>query len=672
MSITKEIKARAKELQELIKDANHNYHVLDAPTISDAEYDQLFRELLALEEQYPQLASDDSPTRQVGGAILEEFEKYEHRIPMLSLANAMDEAEFRAFDQRVKKNLATDDTISYFVEPKFDGLAVELVYENGKFTVGSTRGNGYIGENITLNLGTIKSVLPELKVDSPPPLLEVRGEAIMPIDAFQSLNAARVDDGETPFANPRNAAAGALRQLDSRITAQRKLDMYCYGLGSYKGVSFEKHSEFMAYLKSLGLKTNDLGKVCSGADEVVSYIREIEAMREELDYEIDGIVIKVDSIPLQEELGFVSRSPRWAIAYKFKPRQEITKILDITIQVGRTGALTPVAELEPVNVAGVTVSRATLHNEDEIRRKGVRIGQRVVVQRAGDVIPEVVKPAEGEEDKDFPEFEFPGNCPVCNTRVYKPEGEAVARCPNSSCPAQVSQSIIHFARRGAMDIEGLGKKIVQQLIDAGLIHNVADLYSLTVEQLASLERFAEKSAENLVAGLEASKKQPFSRVLFALGLRHVGEHVARVLVKAFGDVDKLASASEEELLAVHEVGPQVAESIHTFFHRDENINLINKLKEAGLSFREEIAVAPESDLKGKVIVFTGSLERFSRKEVKELAEKLGARASGSVSKKTDLVVAGPGAGSKRAKAEELGIEILSEDEFIQRLPEGIF
>jgi DNA ligase (NAD+) len=561
--------------------------------------------------------------------------------------------------------------ISYFVEPKFDGLAVELVYENGKFTVGSTRGNGYVGENITLNLATIDSVMDRLNTDTPPALLEVRGEAIMPIDAFRSLNETRIEDGEPAFANPRNAAAGALRQLDSRITAQRKLDMYCYGLGTYEGVSFEKHSEFMAFLKSLGLKTNDLGKVCHGADAVVEYVAQIEAMREELNYEIDGIVIKVDSIPLQEELGFVSRSPRWAIAYKFKPRQEITTIRDITIQVGRTGALTPVAELEPVNVAGVTVSRATLHNEDEIRRKGVRIGQRVVIQRAGDVIPEVVKPAEGEEDKDFPEFEFPRNCPVCNTEVYKPEGEAVARCPNSSCPAQVSQSIIHFARRGAMDIEGLGKKIVQQLIDEGLIKNVADLYSLTVEQLASLERFAEKSAENLVAGLEESKKQPFSRVLFALGLRHVGEHVARVLVKAFGNVDKLASATQEELVAVHEIGPQVAESIHTYFHRDENVALVNNLKDAGLNLREEIAAAPESDLKGKVIVFTGSLEKLSRKEAKELAERLGARASGSVSKKTDLVVAGPGAGSKRAKAEELGIKIVSEDEFLQLLPEGI-
>lgn len=671
MTIPDNIKSRAAELAELIKEHNRNYHVLDNPVITDAEYDQLFRELLKLEEEYPEMATADSPTRHVGAAPLEKFEQYEHKIPMLSLSNAMNEEEFFAFDERVKKNLASQEEIDYFVEPKFDGLAVELVYEKGTLTVGSTRGNGYVGENITLNLATIDSVLTKLKSDNPPALLEVRGEAIMPLAAFRELNQGRVEEGEPPFANPRNAAAGALRQLDSRITASRKLDLYCYGLGTYENISFEKHSLFMEYLKGLGLKTNALGKVCHGAEAAMEYILELERKREELDYEIDGVVIKVDSILLQEELGFVSRSPRWAIAYKFKPRQEVTTIKGITIQVGRTGALTPVAELEPVVVAGVTVSRATLHNEDEIIRKGVKIGQRVIVQRAGDVIPEVVKPAEGEEDKSFPDYLFPRECPVCGTEIYKPEGEAVARCPNNTCPAQVSQSIIHFAKREGMDIEGLGRKIVQQLIDEGLISNVADLYSLEVSRLSALERFAEKSAENLVKGLENSKSQPFSRVLFALGIRHVGEHVARVLVKAFGSIQKLEAATLEELQAVHEIGPQVAESIHTFFSRSENRLMVDRLLEAGLNFSEDIQVAPESDLKGKTIVFTGSLEHLSRKEAKELAERLGARASGSVSKKTDLVVVGPGAGSKRAKAEELGIEIVSEEDFLKRLPEGI-
>ena len=672
MSVPDDIRVEAEMLRAEIEEHIHRYHVLDSPTISDAEYDVLFRKLQELEKQYPELQTPDSPTQRVGAPPLGKFESYAHSIPMLSLANAMDEEEFLAFDERVRKNLDVADPIEYFAEPKFDGLAVELVYRNGILDVGSTRGDGVTGENVTQNLKTISALplrLRQSKEIAMPGLLEVRGEAIMLNSAFQKLNMRREENGQAIFANPRNAAAGSIRQLDSKITASRELDLFCYGLGLIEGAFFNSHSESLNALTEWGFKVNQLGKRCCGGDEVIAFYREIEAVREDLDYEIDGIVVKVDDFSLQEKLGAVSRSPRWAIALKFKPRQETTVVKDIIIQVGRTGALTPVAELEPVVVSGVTVSRSTLHNEDEIRRKDIRIGDAVVIQRAGDVIPEVVKVIAEKRDVSQKEYVFPKHCPVCGSEVYKPEGEAVARCPNRSCPAQVREAIRHFASRGAMDIEGLGAKIVNQLVDAGLIKDVADLYDLTEESLKDLERFAETSAANLVEAIRESKNQNYSRLLFALGIRHVGEHLARVLTHAFPNIDELQNATTGDLESVHEVGPQVAESVIRYFSDETNRLLVARLRKAGLKFGTEKSDSSfESPLEGKTLAFTGALEAITRSRAKELVEKFGGRATSSVSEKTDLVVAGPGAGSKLAKARESGIKVISEEEFLKLLP----
>ena len=665
----------AARLRREIDEHNYRYHVLDAPAISDAEYDILFRRLQELETAHPELATPDSPTRRVGAPPLDKFQPHTHSLPMLSLANAMDEDEFRAFDERVRKGLGNDEPVEYFAELKLDGLAVEMVYSEGVMAIGSTRGDGVTGENVTENLRTIPTCPLRLREGGGlpiPPLLEVRGEAIMLTSMFARLNSRREEEGLPTFANPRNAAAGSIRQLDSSITAGRKLDLFCYGLGLCEGVSFRTHAEELGALRAWGFKINNLGRLCRGPDEVIDYFREIEAMRPELDYEIDGIVLKVDDIAKQEELGAVSRSPRWAIAFKFKPQQAVTRIRAITIQVGRTGALTPVAELEPVEVAGVTVSRATLHNEDEIRRKGVLIGDQVVVQRAGDVIPEVVRPLVERRDGTESDFVFPEACPVCASPVVRPEGEVVARCPNHSCPAQVRESLRHFASRAAMDIEGLGTKIVNQLVDEELVRDPADLYSLTEEQLVELERFAETSAANLVAAIAESRNRGYARLLFALGIRHVGEHLARVLARAFPTIDRLAEASADQLESVHEIGPQVAESVVQYFAEERNLRLISRLREAGLRMKSERSESETaSALEGKIIVLTGSLEKLTRNRAKELIEALGARATSSVSAKTDFVVAGPGAGSKLEKAQELGIPVISEDDFLDMLPPGL-
>lgn len=674
MNLDRDVKAEIEGLRREIEEHNYRYHVLDEPSLTDAEYDTLFRRLQELEARYPEFASPDSPTQRVGAPPLDKFEPYTHTLPMLSLANAMDEDEFLAFDARVRKNLETDKAVEYFAELKFDGLAVELVYRDGILEVGSTRGDGVTGENVTANLRTIKAVRLRLRESARfplPPLLEVRGEVIMLNSAFRRLNACREENGQPLFANPRNAAAGSIRQLDSRTTAGRKLDLFCYGTGLAEGVEFERHGDTLAALREWGFKVNELGRSCRGADEVIRFYREIEAKREELDYEIDGIVVKVDRFDQRDILGEVSRSPRWAIAFKFKPMQAETKINEITIQVGRTGALTPVAELESTRVAGVTVSRATLHNEDEIRRKDIHIGDRVIVQRAGDVIPEVVRVLEDRRDGSEREFVFPLHCPACGSDVFKPEGEAVARCPNSSCPAQVRESIRHFASRGAMDIEGMGAKIVNQVVDAGLVKDVADIYDLTTERLVGLDRFAEISAANLVEAIAESRGRDYSRLLFALGIRHVGEHLARVLTRAFPSIDELVEATREELEATHEVGPQVAESVVRFFSEEKNLELIARLKAAGLNMEaERVTGQKASHFAGKVVAFTGSLEKLSRSEAKELVERLGGRATTSVSAKTDLVVAGPGAGSKMTKAQELGIKVVDEEGFLEMLPPG--
>ncbi len=657
-----------------VEEHNYRYHVLDEPSITDAEYDILFRRLQELEALHPEFAGPDSPTGRVGAPPLDKFEPYTHSVPMLSLSNAMDEEEFLAFDGRVRKNLETEEAVEYFAELKFDGLAVELVYRDGILDVGSTRGDGVTGENVTTNLKTVKTVRLRLRENDRfplPPLLEVRGEAIMLSSAFRRLNARREKEGQPLFANPRNAAAGSIRQLDSSITASRELALFCYGVGACEGIEFEHHGDTLSALREWGFKVNELGRPCRGAEEVIRFYREIEAMREDLDYEIDGIVVKVDRFDQRDILGEVSRSPRWAIAFKFKPMQAETKINDITIQVGRTGALTPVAELEPVRVAGVTVSRATLHNEDEIRRKDIHIGDRAIIQRAGDVIPEVVRVLGERRDGSEREFAFPTHCPACGSDVFKPEGEVVARCPNSSCPAQVRESIRHFASRGAMDIEGLGAKIVNQLVDEGLVKDVADIYDLTTERLVGLERFAETSAANLVEAIEESRKQVYSRLLFALGIRHVGEHLARVLAREFPSIDHLEAATREELESTHEIGPQVAESVVRYFTDEKNRALLDRLRKAGLQMAVERAEGPEEAVfAGKNVVFTGGLEKLTRSEARELVERLGGRAATSISAKTDLVVAGPGAGSKLSKAQELGIMVVDEEEFLEMLPPG--
>ena len=662
-----EARRRIEELRELIRYHNYRYYVLDSPEISDAEYDRLFRELQELEEKFPEFVTPDSPTQRVGAQPAEEFGTVPHTIPMLSLDNAMDEEEVREFDERVKKFLGTDEDIEYVAEPKLDGLGVELVYERGKLVVGSTRGDGFVGEDVTQNLRTIRAV-PLVLLGDPPERLEVRGEVIMHIEDFRELNRRRAEEGEPPFANPRNAAAGSVRQLDPRITASRPLDIFFYGVGQVVGREFSTHWEVLQALRSWGLRTNPLNRLCRNVDEAVDYYRELTEIREELPYEADGIVIKVNRLDLQRRLGEKARSPRWAIAYKFPPRQATTVIKDIVVQVGRTGVLTPVAIMEPVHVGGVEVKRATLHNQDEIDKKDVRIGDTVIVQRAGDVIPEVVAVVkERRTGKERP-FRMPERCPVCGAKVVRLPDEAAHRCTNSACPAQVKERIRYFASKNAMDIEGLGVKLVAQLVDRGLVKDVGDLYFLTKEQLASLDRMAEKSAENLLEALERSKEREPARVLCALGIRHVGEHVARVLMDHFGSIDRLAKASADELESVPGIGPEVAGSVVDFFSHEENMRVLEKLKRAGLKFEVEKEAA--RPLSGKKFVFTGTLSSMTRSEAEELIRKLGGEASSSVSRRTDYVVVGENPGSKLERARQLGVKTITEEEFLRMVGKG--
>ena len=658
------------EIQKLRKELTHHayrYYVLDDPEISDAEYDRLFRKLQALEEKFPELITPDSPTQRVGATPLEAFETVTHTIPMVSLDNAFDDGEMRDFDQRLRKLLELDE-IEYTVEPKLDGTAVELVYENGLFTVGSTRGDGSTGENITQNLKTIKSIPLRLMNDKLKILqrLEVRGEVFYPVAAFKKLNEQRLKAGEPAFINPRNSASGSLRQLDPKLTAERPLDMYVYGLGQVVGHEFKTQWEALETFKKWGFKVNPISKICRGIEEALAHYRKIGEMRPKLPYEIDGSVVKVNSFELQRQAGMRTRSPRWAIAYKYEAQQETTQILDIQAQVGRTGTITPVAIMQPVMVGGVTVSRATLHNEDEIERLGVMIGDTVVIQRAGDVIPEVVKVIESKRPKDAKKFEFPKECPICKESVVRLEGEVAHRCQNINCPAQLKEGIRHFASKLAMNIDGLGEKLIEQLVDKGLVKSFADLYFLKAERLAELERMAEKSAQNIIEAIAKSREVAFDRFIYALGMRHVGEHMARVLAKQFGSLQNLIKTDEEKLQQIHEVGPQVAESVTRFFKEKKNRAAIERLKKGGVKIREITKPkAVEQKFAGKTFVFTGTLEKFARDEAERMVDERGGRASGSVSKKTDYVVAGPGAGSKLDKARELGVAVISEEEFLK-------
>jgi len=668
--VPEKIVKEVEELRRQIEHHNYCYYVLDQPEIPDAEYDRLMRRLQELEAQYPELVTPDSPTQRVGAQPVEAFGTVRHTMPMLSLDNALSEEEFREWWRRTADGLG-GERFEVVAEPKLDGLAVELIYEDGRFRLGATRGDGYTGEDVTQNLRTIRSVPLRLRErdGGVPSRLEARGEVYMEVERFREFNRQREEAGEPPFANPRNAAAGSLRQLDPRVTAARPLEILLYGVGVVEGVELRSHADELELLKDLGLRVVPY-RICRSPEEVQDFWAQMNEQREELPYEADGIVVKVNDRAQQERLGVRSRSPRFAVAYKFPPRQETTVVRDIEVQVGRTGALTPVARLEPVQVGGVTVSNATLHNQDEIERKDVRIGDTVIVQRAGDVIPEVVAVVKSKRTGRERKFKMPDRCPVCGSKVERPEGEVVARCINFACPAQVKARIEHFASRGGMDIEGLGTKLVEQLVEKGLVRSPADLYFLKKEQLVGLERMGEKSAENLLNALEASKDRPLARCIYALGIRHVGEHVAEVLAERFGSLEALMNASYEELEATPEVGPVVARSVRDFFDREDNVKAIERLREGGVKFPPvERRAAGEGKLAGKTFVFTGALSRFSRSEAEALVRQHGGRAASSVSKNTDFVVAGEKPGSKLAKAEKLGVKVISEEDFVKMLEE---
>lgn len=662
MTIPPAVKCRAEELREQINLHNYRYYVLDDPQVPDSEYDRLMRELQGLEAQYPDLISADSPTQRVGAQPLDGFGEVQHQVPMLSLDNAFSDQEMIDFDRRVKERLGSDHAIAYSAEPKLDGLAISLRYEQGVLVQGATRGDGSKGEDVTQNVRTIPSVPLRLLGDDWPEVLEVRGEIYMPLAGFNQLNIRAQANGEKGFANPRNAAAGSLRQLDPRITTQRPLAMYCYGFGEISsGPLAATQSESIRRLADWGLRVSPEMRVVNGVEGCLEYYAQIGERRSSLDYDIDGVVFKVDSFQFQQQLGFVSRAPRWAIAQKFPAQEEMTQLLAIDIQVGRTGALTPVARLQPVTVAGVTVTNATLHNEDEIKRKDIRVGDTVIIRRAGDVIPQVVRSIPEQRPQDAQPFQMPVQCPECGSDVIRDEAEAVIRCSGGLfCPAQRREAIKHFAARRAMDIEGLGDKLVDQLVTVGLVKTPADLYRLELSALQSLERMGKKSAENLLEALEKSKQTTLGRFLFALGIREVGETTANSLANYYGTLDRLMQADVEALQRVPDVGPVVAQHLETFFKQAHNQEVIQDLLNAGVRWAP-ISVPDEASqiLAGKTFVITGTLSA-PRDEIKQKLLNLGAKVTGSVSKKTDYLIAGADAGSKRSKAESLGITILDE------------
>lgn len=662
-----EIEQRIAELNKLLHEYGHAYYVLDKPVVADSVYDQLLHELLALEEANPSLIYPDSPTQRVGGAVVEGFKKVTHDYPMLSLSNAFNEEDLREFDRKVRQ--AIGDKFSYVCELKIDGLAISLKYENGVFVQGATRGDGVVGEEITTNLKTIRAIPLRLKE---PITIEVRGEAYMPKKSFEKLNAQRTENGEELFANPRNAAAGSLRQLDPKIAASRQLSTFIYAIGGDgEAYGIDGHAEMLDYLEGLGFPSNKERQRCSTIEAVLAFIEEWTENRPNLAYEIDGIVIKVDRYAQQDELGYTAKSPRWAIAYKFPAEEVVTTLLDIDLTVGRTGVVTPTAILAPVQVAGTTVQRASLHNEDLIRDKDIRLGDTVIIRKAGDIIPQVVGVLVEQRPEDSVPFVMPKNCPVCDSELIRIEGEVALRCINPACFAQIAESIKYFVSRNAMNIDGLGDKVVEQLLRADLIHDVSDLYHLTVEQLVELERMGEKSATNLVNAIQASKENSMERLLIGLGIRHVGEKAAKIVSEEFGTMEAVMTATEEQLVAIHEIGDKMASSLVEYFSNEDARVVIGRLAEVGVNMtykgkKIEVAVG-DNPFAGKTIVLTGKLEQLTRNEAKAKIEELGGIVTGSVSKKTDLVIAGAEAGSKLTKAEQLGIEVWNEDSLIEQL-----
>ena len=658
-----DMRERIEALRERVRYHNRRYYIEDAPEISDAEYDTLYTELQTLEGEHPELVTPDSPTQRIGGEPLEGFEEIRHTVPMLSLANARKTEDLREWDARLRRLLGEDETPRYVTELKIDGLAVSLRYEDGRFVRGATRGNGVVGEDVTAQLRTIRSI-PDRLDDAPPGVLEPRGEAYITLVEFEKLNKSLEERGKRPFANPRNLAAGSIRQLDPKITAQRPLTILLYGVGE-GGEIFESHSAMLAALKGYGLRVNPY-EVHDDIDAVIEECERWTKRRESVGYQIDGVVVKVDSRDQQLALGSVAKSPRWAIAYKFEPLAGRTKLLDIIVNVGRTGALTPQAVLEPVNVGGVVISRATLHNEDYVREKGVLVGDTVVIERAGDVIPQVVKAVAEDRDGREREFTMPTHCPVCGEPVSRPEGEAVTRCVNARCPAQALEHIIHWASKTAMDIDGLGEKLATRLFDLGLIKDAADVYDLEVGQLVPLEGFGEKSAQNLIRAIEKSKNQPFPRVLYSLGIRHVGAVTAGLIAGRFSGEDLMRGLEVEQLTEIDGVGEVVARAVIEYFGLEDNRELIGRLTERGLDFERDITGPTEGPLVGKRVVITGTLEK-PRSYFVERLEAAGGAFTSSVSKNTDYVLAGEEAGSKLEKARELGIPVLDEAGFEELL-----
>ncbi len=659
-------KKQIAELRERLSYHSYRYYALDSPEISDAEYDRMMVELRKIEEQYPELITPESPTQRVGAAPLAEFGTVEHPKPLLSLANVFSDDELLAWHKRIS-NLVPNRAMDFVCELKMDGLAVALTYVNGKLTRGATRGDGFHGEDITQNLRTIKSI-PLTVPKHAPRKFEVRGEVYLSKAGFAKLNRERAEEDLPLFANPRNAAAGSLRQLDPRVTAKRPLDIYIYALGYIDDASISApatHWETMEYLKSLGFRISPYSAQAAGIGEAAQYYQRWLDKREKLEFEADGIVIKVNSLETQEALGAVGHDPRWAVAYKFPAMQATTKLLDIGINVGRTGSLNPYAILEPVSVGGVTIKRATLHNEDDIQRKDLRIGDTIIIQRAGEVIPEIVAPVVSKRTGNEKVFVMPDRCPACGSEVFKPEGEAIARCTNASCPAQLHRLLAHFVSRNAMDIDGIGEKIAEALIERGLVKDAADLYSLTKEQLLTMDGIEEKSATNLLTAIDESKERPLGRLIFALGIRHVGAEIADILANHFGSIDALSQATEDDLMQIPAIGPKIAESIVAFFQKDRNRSIIERLEQAGVTLKESEDKQKDLRLKGLQFVLTGTLESLTRNEAETRIKTLGGSIGSSVSKKTTCVVAGTDPGSKLEKARKLGIKIIDEDEFLK-------